>query len=166
MKRAGHRLAGNLGGTIEVPVVEGVLLRHWYGHGIAIDTRGARIYKALNVVVHAGFENIEGTGHIDIERSAWIVLGVKEPHCRKINHAIRTLESSVEDVKFPNIAAVREDTATRILKLCHNVRQLTSCKVVVNRDLTHIAREEFLHNVTPDEACASDYHDVLSRNVQ
>ena len=65
-----HGLAGNLGGTIEVLVVEGMIFRHRLLDGIAVNRSRGRIDQPLDVVGDAGFQDVESAANIDVESRA------------------------------------------------------------------------------------------------
>src|SRR6185312_7606486 len=88
-----------------------------------------------------------------------------EPHRCEIDHAICILECRVEHVQLTDVSAIGEHGAARVFELGSHVGSLAASKVVVDRDSSHVRREQLLDDVAADETGATDHDNVLSSDV-
>ena len=90
--------------------------RHRHLHGISVDRGGRRVNQPLDSIVHASFQDIEGSLEIDVKSRPRVVLAVQQPHRCQMNDAINSLHGIIEQIDVPDITALRVNVTTRILQ--------------------------------------------------
>ena len=149
MKRARHRLAGDLGRAVEIRVVEGMILGHRLLDRVAIDGRRRGIDEPLHARADAGLEHVERAADIHVEGGARILVALQEPQRREMEDAVGALQGRVEDVGLADVAARLEDLDARVLERVGEILGPPAHEIVVDDDLARRRR------LSADRPCGS-----------
>jgi len=156
VERAQHRLAADLGGTIEIPVVEDMVLGHRLGDGVAIDRSGGGIDQPFHALAHTGFHDVERAADIDVEGAAREFVALEQPQGREMEDPVGAIQRGFEDVGLQYVAANIEDAHARILERALQIFRPAANEIVIDKDFANIFAEQAIGRVRADQPGTAD----------
>ncbi len=160
-----HGLTADLGGAIEVPVVERMIFGHRLFDRIAIDGGGRGIHQAPHALLHACFHHVERAAHVDVERATRKFVTLQQPERRQVEHPVGAVKRGLQDVGLHDVPADLEDTHARVAQRAREVLDPATDEIVVHDDLAYVLLHKMVHGVRADETGPADYDDLLSSDV-
>ncbi|MHC2461144.1 hypothetical protein ACVIHD_000156 [Bradyrhizobium embrapense] len=162
---AGHRLAADLGGTIEVLVVERMVFRHRLLDGIAIDGSRRRPDQPLDAVAHASVQDVEHPVDVDVKSRPREFVTLQQPERSELEHPVGSLQRRIEDIGLRDVAAGLEDLDAGVAQRAGKVLMRAAHEIVVNDDLADVSLRQLIDRMRPDQPGAPDNDNLLSANV-
>ncbi len=157
MQCAAHLLARNLGGPVEIRVVERVILRHRFRDRVAIHGGRRRIHQPFDAVGETGFQHVERSAHIHLKGGPRKIPAMQQPQCRKMEDAINSPHCLMQNIAAENVAPVGADRDSGIAQGRCQVLMAAARKIVIDADLSHILLEQLIHKMRADEARPSNH---------
>jgi hypothetical protein len=105
---------------------------------------------------NAGFKDVKCAGNIYFESCSGKILAVKQPHGSQMKDVIHAFHSFVQNINFPDIAAIGKNLKAGIMHYRFKIVPFAAGEIIIHYDLGHRFLQEFLNDKTADEAGTSD----------